>query len=313
MPCSSCGADLPRDAAYCLRCGARVELGSVLGVGTDLPPVPPRGQSTPAQPPAAQPPAAPSEATHVEPDDLSKTAELPRLAVPPQVPQAPAQAPPASRQQGQGRPTRPPRVGQTLPPPPPPAPATPAASSATASGSGGPGGTGGSHGSGHSRGSVMAMVATFLVLTIIGTFALTRILGSDDPAPVAATPSVSSEEGEPSTATSPSNESSDAATTAPQSTSPSPSTSDPSIPVGARQCSTSGSDSVATAYAATERTSCEFADAVREAYRKAGTPEGATTLRAFSPVTKKWYSLSCDGGAPIRCTSTTNAVVLLAP
>lgn len=321
MPCSSCGADLPRDAAYCLRCGARVELGSVLGVGTDLPPVPPRGQPTPAQPPAAQPPAAqpsaaPSEATHVEPDDLSKTAELPRLAVPPQ---APAQAPPASPQQGQGRPTRPPRVGQTLPPPPPPAPATPAASSATAPGSGGAVGSGGSHGSGtsggsgHSRGSVMAMVATFLVLTIIGTFALTRILGSDDPAPVAATPSVSSEEGEPSTATSPSNESSDAATTAPQSTSPSPSTSGPSIPAGARQCSTSGSDSVATAYAATERTSCEFAGAVREAYRKAGTPEGATTLRAFSPVTKKWYSLSCDGGAPIRCTSTTNAVVLLAP
>ncbi len=52
---------------------------------------------------------------------------------------------------------------------------------------------------------------------------------------------------------------------------------------------------------------------MREAYRKAGTPDGATTLRAFSPVTKKWYSLSCDGGAPVRCTSTTNAVVLLAP
>ncbi len=43
------------------------------------------------------------------------------------------------------------------------------------------------------------MVATFVLLTIIGTFALTRILGSDDPEPsAAATPSVSSEEGDPS-------------------------------------------------------------------------------------------------------------------
>lgn len=159
------------------------------------------------------------------------------------------------------------------------------------------------------------MVATFVVLTLIGTFALTRIIGSDDPAPTSATPTVSSEEGEPSPSDS-------ATTTTPESSptaadrvspSPSPTTSAAEIPAGARRCSTSGSDSVATAYAATERTSCEFAASVREAYRKDGTPDGATTLRAYSPVTKKWYSLSCDGGAPIRCTSTTNAVVLLAP
>ena len=157
----------------------------------------------------------------------------------------------------------------------------------------------------------MAMVATFVLLTVIGTFALTRILGSDDPAPTAVSPSVSSEEGEPAPP-----ESAPAPSTSPSAapdTSASPSTSAAAIPAGARECSTSGSDSVATAYAATERTSCEFAAAVREAYRKAGSPDGATTLRAFSPVTKKWYSLSCDGGAPVRCTSTTNAVVLLGP
>ena len=273
MPCRSCGVDLPRDAVYCLRCGARVELGSVLGVGTDLPPVPPRNQPAPE-------PEQELEA------DLTQTAELPRLQVPPPV--APRQQP---------APAAPSQQAASTPPPPP------------ANG-------GAVLGSGHSRASVMAMVATFVLLTIIGTFALTRILGSDDPQPTAASasPSASSEEGEASpsdSATAPS--ATPSQTPEPSPSSPTPSTSAASIPAGARQCSTSGNDSVATAYAATERTSCEFAASVREAYRKAGSPDGATTLRAYSPVTKKWYSLSCDGGAPVRCTSTTNAVVLLAP
>ncbi|MFC7485553.1 hypothetical protein ACOCJ7_03430 [Knoellia sp. CPCC 206453] len=271
MPCRSCGVDLPRDAVYCLRCGARVELGSVLGVGTDLPPFPPRNQPAPAPEPVPVTEPAPHE-------DLTKTSVLPRL-------QVPAAAGP--RQQ--------------------PTPATPAAPIPPTP----PVGGDTSGGSGHSRGSVIAMVATFVLLTIIGTFALTRILGSDDPAPTAVAPSVTSEEGEPSPS-----DSAAAPSTSPSATpetSPSPSTSAAFVPAGARPCSTSGSDSVATAYAATDRTSCEFAAAVQEAYRKAGAPDGATTLRAFSPVTKKWYSLSCDGGAPVRCTSTTNAVVLLGP
>ncbi|MEO7269869.1 MAG: hypothetical protein ABIW49_11750 [Knoellia sp.] len=278
MPCRTCGVDLPRDAVYCLRCGARVELGSVLGVGTDLPPVPPCNQPEPAPEPVTEPIAATERAPH---EDLTKTAEMPRLQVPPRAaprqPPAPAlQTPPAQSAQ----------------------PVHPADSATTGR-------------SGHSRGSVIAMVATFVLLTVIGTFALTRILRSDDPAPAAVTPSVSSEEGEPSPSDSAAAPSSSQSAT--PEAAPSPSTSAAAIPAGARECSTSGSDSVATAYAATERTSCEFAAAVREAYRKAGTPDGPTTLRAFSPVTKKWYSLSCDGGAPVRCTSTTNAVVLLGP
>lgn len=229
MDCRACGAELPHHTAFCLRCGARVELGSVLGVGTDLPRV-----SVPAPEPSA-------------------------------------------------------------------------------------GGFGDADGSGHSRGSILAMVATFVVLTVIGTFALTRIAGSEAPASQAATPSATVQEDESS---SPTESSSDSSSDPSPSTSPTPATatptptpseSGPSIPAAARRCSTSGSDAVATAYAATERTSCEFATAVRDAYREAGTPDDATSLRAFSPVTTKWYSLTCDGGAPVRCTSTTNAVVLLAP
>lgn len=261
MYCRSCGAELPRDAVYCLRCGERVELGSALGVGTDVPPA----QDAPVE-------------------DLSQTRELPRMPV----------TPPASA----GQPHTPER------PAPAPGPVAAAPADGHAS-SGGPA---------HSRGTIAAMIATFVVLTLIGTFALTRILGSDESGTTASTaaPTTSAEEGEESASASPSPEASLSSPAAPSPTA-TPSESAASIPAGARRCSTSGSDAVATAYAATERTSCEFAGAVREAYRKVGTPEGATTLRAFSPVTKKWYSLSCDGGAPVRCTSTTNAVVLLAP
>lgn len=282
MHCRSCGADLPDHAEYCLRCGERVQLGSVLGVGTDLPPMPQRERPVPPEDPTE----GPSEGS---PEDLSKTAELPRVAGP--VAAGATAAP-------------------SLTPSPDPV---------------GPGGPGGPVGPtdeepakrpGHSRASILAMVATFVVLTLIGTFALTRILGSGDPDPAAtsATSPSATPSGSDSTSESP-----EPSASAPSSSAPSPSapSASPStgvtIPAGARRCSTSGSDAVATAYAGTERTSCEFAAAVREAYRKAGTPDGATTLRAYSPVTKKWYSLSCDGGEPVKCTSTTNAVVLLAP
>jgi len=269
MHCRSCGADLPVDAAFCSQCGARVELGSVLGVGTDLPVVPPRERT----------PATGSR------DDLGQTRELPRID--------PAAGPVRSR-----------------PAPPPvrePAPAT-AATEASAEGDGHPG---------HSRSSVLAMVATFAVLTLIGTFALTRLVGSDDPASstpttTSASSPASEETGDAQPAPSTSGPEAASSPQAPPSQEVSPSAS-PSVPAEARRCSTSGSDAVATAYAGTERTSCEFAAAVREAYREAGSPDGPTSLRAYSPVTKKWYSLSCDGGEPVRCTSTTNAIVHLAP
>ena len=268
MHCRSCGADLPDHAEYCLRCGARVELGSVLGVGTDLPPMPSRERP-------------------VAPDDLSQTAELPRVAGPAAPVASPAQA-------------------SAPPPPVAPQQAVPVDDDHP-------------KGPGHSRSSILAMVATFVVLTLIGTFALTRIVGSGDPQPSATTAAPAASE----STSEPTSESAEPSATAPSTSAPTPtpSTAAPSasssatttIPAGARRCSSSGRDAGATAYAGTERTSCEFAAAVREAYRKAGTPDGATTLRAYSPVTKKWYSLSCDGGEPVKCTSTTNAVVLLAP
>lgn len=267
-PCDSCGTPLTPDAAYCSRCGTRAGLGSVLGVGTDLPPVP--------DPVRVRGPQGP---------DLGRTAELPRVD--------------------------PGAVAATHP-----VPRTPS----------------------HSRASIAAMVATFLVLTVIGTFALVRLTGptspsvaagdagdvgaagapTGPPAPTAptGTPPSEGQAADPSSAPS-----SDPSAPSPRATpsasssvevSPSPTRAPtPVTPVDAKRCSRSGDDAVATAYAGTDRTSCAFAGAVRSAYRKAGTPGDATSLRAFSPVTKQWYSLSCDGGEPVRCTTTTGAVVVL--
>ncbi|GAA4115707.1 hypothetical protein GCM10022415_12300 [Knoellia locipacati] len=269
MHCRSCGADLPVDSAFCSQCGARVELGSVLGVGTDLPAVRPQEQ---------------------QPEDLSQTRELPR--VDPSVAAAPAAVLPGEPSGPTGHPGHAGHHEHVD----------------HAGNVGHDGHDGHDDGPKHSRNSILAMVATFAVLTIIGTFALTRLVGSDDPAPTTAASSSSSASEEAGDA-SPAPKTSASGSASPQ-VAPSASTS---VPAGARRCSTSGSDSVATAYAGSERTSCEFAAAVRDAYRKAGNPEAATSLRAYSPVTKKWYSLSCDGGEPVRCTSTTNAIVLLAP
>lgn len=253
MHCRSCGTDLAVDAAFCSRCGSRVQLGSMLGVGSDLPPAVARDTS--------RSPTDPSGSAPVEDRNLAR--ETP----------------------------------------------------------GGEAGDPGDDGPSYSRSSILAMVATFAVLTIIGTFALTRLFGSDDPRPAGApAPSAVTQGPEESGDTSSSPSATSQTPTSSPSGTPEPSTSPEvspspasSIPAEARRCSTSGSDAVATAYAGTERTSCEFAASVREAYREAGSPSGATGLRAYSPVTKKWYSLSCDGGEPVRCTTTTNAIVYLAP
>ncbi|MFC7485554.1 zinc ribbon domain-containing protein [Knoellia sp. CPCC 206453] len=110
MHCNTCGAELIPDARFCTRCGAKVELAALLGVGTDLPVVPalpavPAVPAVPAEPPAMREPQR-SEGHH--------------------------------RSSGNFTPGR-----------------------------------------------IAAMVATFVVLTILGTFALSQLFGSDVPDPVA--------------------------------------------------------------------------------------------------------------------------------
>ncbi|PRY58769.1 hypothetical protein BCF74_11150 [Knoellia remsis] len=231
MSCRSCGAALEGTAQYCSQCGARVELGALLGVGTAV------------------------DAAPVDPD-VETEVERDRRPFP--------------------------------------------------------------------LGRALAMVATFLVLTVIGALALTRIFGSGGPEQASAASSAQASQTEEeagdtaSSAQAPSQTPSGGAASPTSTPSPTPTPSSPSptpvqIPAGARLCSTAGTDAVASAYAGTERTSCEFSESVRTAYRDEGTPDGEASLRVRSPVTKKWYSLTCDGGTPVRCVTTTGAVVYLAP
>jgi hypothetical protein len=242
MHCSSCGAEIIPDARFCTRCGAKVELAALLGVGTDLPPVPAAPAVTPA---AAEPPTV----------------------------WEPQRSPGHHRSSGSFTPGR-----------------------------------------------IAAMVATFVVLTILGTFTLSQLFGTDVPDPVAtsatsdpgqgtASPSGESSP-EPSTESSTPDPSTPAASASPTPTT-TPSTE---LPDAARRCSKSGSDAVATAYSGNRDTSCAFTNAVRKAYRDAGAATDPAPFRTYSTVTKRWYDVTCDTASPVRCQSADGAaVVFLAP
>ncbi|MEO7269868.1 MAG: zinc ribbon domain-containing protein [Knoellia sp.] len=238
MHCRSCGAKLIPDARFCTRCGAKVELAALLGVGTDLPPVP-AAPAVPAEPPATREPQR-SEGHH--------------------------------RSRGNFTPGR-----------------------------------------------IAAMVATFVVLTILGTFALSQLFGPDAPDQAANSASPDPDPGQGTA--SPSGESSPAPSppesSTPESSSPGPSASPTpttALPDGARRCSKSGSDAVATAYSGNRDTSCAFTNAVRKAYREAGAATDPKPFRTYSTVTKRWYDVTCGTASPVRCQSADGAaVVFLAP
>ena len=56
-------------------------------------------------------------------------------------------------------------------------------------------------------------------------------------------------------------------------------------------------------------TPCEFAESVWAQYVGAGGYGESRTVRAYSPVTGKSYTMSCSGGAVVTCTGGNNAVV----
>lgn len=88
----------------------------------------------------------------------------------------------------------------------------------------------------------------------------------------------------------------------------SPTTSRPAValPRGARVCD--GSSEVRAA-AGTPRTSCSFAQSVRDAWVAAG--KGDRTVRAHSSVTDQDYNMACSGSPLTTCRGGNRAVVYL--
>lgn len=158
-------------------------------------------------------------------------------------------------------------------------------------------------------GRVAAMVATFVALTVLGTWTLSQLFGSTPdgaPDPTGAATAGSTVSSPPP---SPSGSRSGSA--------PADAAPEPRLADAPKRCSTSGSDEVATAWSGNRDTSCAFSDAVRAAYRKAGAPDGSEPFRTYSTVTKKWYDVTClttEATPPVRCHSADgNAVVFLGP
>lgn len=319
MHCSSCGADLLPDARFCTACGHRVELGTMLGVGTDLPPAPTSAElaeqarrareeaarraagQPPVEPDAPSPPVASSAAA-------SSTASGAFSGAPGEV-----STPEPHRATGLDDTAAMEPVRPREP--------TPTAARAT-----GPRGDDGPYrdersarGSGtFTPGRVAAMVATFVLLTVIGTFALSALFGSGDPDSDAADSTTSTAPASPSASEPPASTDTEPSPTEPSPTessqSPSPSPTSTTLPKSARRCTTKGGDEVATAWSGNRDTSCAFSNAVRAAYRKADAATTGETFRAYSTVTKRWYDVTCGTGPYVRCQSADGAaVVFLGP
>lgn len=86
----------------------------------------------------------------------------------------------------------------------------------------------------------------------------------------------------------------------------------PDVVVGeGQECGRFGTgpwDAVGT-YNAT--TSCPFALNVRKAYLAAGLDGGPGTIQAYSPTTKKDYTMTCSGSQPARCEGGVAARVMI--
>lgn len=138
----------------------------------------------------------------------------------------------------------------------------------------------------------------------LGYFAVTQLSGSDEPA-AAATRPVTEQESR--------------ATTAPAQSTPRPTTPSarpsptkaPSItvPSNALSCPTSARTGELSTSAVVGNTSCPFAEEVRMAYLQQPERDADVSVRAFSPMTKQWYTMSCTGSDVVKCTGGTDAAV----
>lgn len=87
------------------------------------------------------------------------------------------------------------------------------------------------------------------------------------------------------------------------------STMDASIASDGKFCGERGSGPFTKAAKDNEPTSCPFALNLLDTYLESGL-DGAGVVRAYSPLTEKWYDMDCSGN-PAYCTGGVSARVLL--
>lgn len=80
-------------------------------------------------------------------------------------------------------------------------------------------------------------------------------------------------------------------------------------PAGAYECWSGGSAAYNSVAVGSSVTSCEFAEVVWSRYVGSGGNGQSKTVRAYSPVTGRSYTMSCSGGSVVTCTGGDNAVV----
>lgn len=81
------------------------------------------------------------------------------------------------------------------------------------------------------------------------------------------------------------------------------------VPASATTCSGPTAAAPWATYRGNDATSCAFADSVRESFVQGGSVAGQ--FKAYSPATKKTYTMTCAGGAVMVCQGGNNAVVYL--
>lgn len=83
------------------------------------------------------------------------------------------------------------------------------------------------------------------------------------------------------------------------------------LPTTAKICGSLASGPYAQVATGNESTSCPFALNVQTAYIQAGGSGAPIIINAYSPVTTKWYSMTCSGDQPVTCTGGVAAIVVL--
>lgn len=154
---------------------------------------------------------------------------------------------------------------------------------------------------------VLLGVVIVALLGGLGYFAVTQLTGSNN-VPAATAPPHATPTAPPAVTPSAKPTPSTAATSttgAPSTTPQSPVT----VPASAKSCRPAMQTAEFSTSAVTGATSCPFAEEVRIAYLQQPERDASVSVRAWSPTTGEWYTMSCAGGDVVRCTGGDGATV----